>query len=193
MYQAYQGAQTVVSKIYEHIPSKQTSKIIDILLEKDNSHSFAIYAALEADTISARHSRVASLLATRTWLRFMSSMFGAILIVIGATFVLGKISDKGNKIDVNGGGIKAVLDTSSPGLILAFIGAILMSWPLAAGQEITTKDRASFGYFVISESSPGQPNIFIAPLGPEQGDDAEKEKKEALKKIKPKKLPKKKE
>lgn len=111
------------------------------------------YTTLESDVMRLRHNRVSSLLITRTWLRFMSSMFGSILITIGALFVLAQVKGDEVKAGVQAAWGAGTLSTSSPGLLLATLGAILMGWPLAASQDITSADRAAYGYFVFSDAS----------------------------------------
>ncbi|MEH6446347.1 MAG: hypothetical protein V7784_20825 [Oceanospirillaceae bacterium] len=116
---------------------------------------------LEHDVMMIRHERSKTAIATRTWLRFMSMLFGSILIVIGSGFVLGQV--KAPKFEGRGesGGVKISLATSSPGLVLAFFGVCLMTIPNLnlASQTIGVDDSSSYVYSPkprISEPSKDQ-------------------------------------
>ena len=100
--------------------------------------------ALELDTILHRHQRSQAQLASRTWLRFMSLTFGAILIVIGGAFVLGRISSPRTKMDVATGNMRVVLASSSPGLFMVLFGCGLVIAPIATKQVIWTHEGSSY-------------------------------------------------
>lgn len=100
--------------------------------------------ALEHDVMSYRHQRAKVLLATRTWMRFMSLIFGAILIVIGSGFILGRITGPNFKANVSFQELGASVVSSSPGLFLVFFGIILMAIPNVSTQTITTVDKSTY-------------------------------------------------
>ena len=99
---------------------------------------------LELDSILHRHQRSQAQLASRTWLRFMSMTFGAILIVVGGGFILGRISIPRAEMDMETGSVKISLAASSPGLFLVFFGCILVTAPIVAKQTIWTKEGSSY-------------------------------------------------
>ncbi len=104
-----------------------------------------IRAYLDYDTLSNRQGRANSALASRTWLRFMSMGFGAMLAFVGAVFVLAKIE---TKVDNTLGaqepriGVAISVRSTSPGIVMVLIGALLIAAPLFARQNITTWDSA---------------------------------------------------
>jgi hypothetical protein len=99
---------------------------------------------LEYQVLRGREHRAGALLATRTWMRFMSLMFGAVLVVIGAAFVLGRITTAASKGELNVGGFKAAMGSTSPGLFLAAFGALLIAIPNVSTQDITVSDGAVY-------------------------------------------------
>lgn len=104
--------------------------------------------ALEQDVIALRNQRSVALLATRTWMRFLSLLSGTILCVVGAAFVLGRVNAPASSGEVEVlGQIKMAFVSSSPGLVLAFLGTILIALPNLAGQMIEVSDKAA--YFVF--------------------------------------------
>ena len=102
-----------------------------------------IRAYLDYDTLNNRQGRANSALASRTWLRFMSMGFGAVLAFVGAVFVLAKIE---TRVDSTLGaeeqsiGMGISVRSTSPGIIMVLIGALLIAAPLFARQKITTWD-----------------------------------------------------
>lgn len=104
-----------------------------------------VRAYLEYDVLTNRQNRSTSAIASRTWLRFMSSLFGAILIFVGSVFVLAKIETSSeNNIQGTGSNGGLALTTSSPGLVLTVVGAILMIVPNITEQSIYTNDTSSY-------------------------------------------------
>lgn len=106
---------------------------------------------LEHDVMSYRHQRTTAFLATRTWMRFMSLMFGAILVVIGGGFVLGRIPAPSFSGQFSFKDVGASVATSSPGLVLVMCGIILISIPNLSNQRIDTDDTSS--YFAQSNNA----------------------------------------
>ena len=100
--------------------------------------------ALEIDVMAHRAQRSSALLSTRTWLRFMSLIYGAILTVIGAAFVLGRVRSSKIETTAEYGDFKASVISSSPGLILAFLGCVLIVVPNVSQQTISIDDTSSF-------------------------------------------------
>jgi hypothetical protein len=102
--------------------------------------------ALEHDTLMLRHERASASLAMRTWLRFMSLIFGAILVLIGSAFVMGRISDPKaeSSLSGEGPGLKLAVKSTYPGLVLASLGALLIAVPNLAQQSIEVNDTSSF-------------------------------------------------
>ncbi len=99
---------------------------------------------LESDVMTLRQERAAASLATRTWMRFMSLIFGAIIIVIGAAFALGRVTGPLTRGSVKLKDIGISFLSSSPGLILAILGAILIAIPNVTQQVIETNDQSTY-------------------------------------------------
>ena len=124
---------------------------------------------LEFDTIQNRQSRANSSLATRTWLRFMSSGFGSILIFIGAIFLLAKIETSStNAIEGRGGDLYFNFVSTSPGIIMVAFGVALMTIPNWVEQEIAVTDGC---VYMDCRSATGAPGKETA--GPQPSDSEE--------------------
>lgn len=160
-----------------------TTTVLAGLAAEKTSPLGQVYAALELDTLAARNDRAAAQLATRTWLRFLTSLFGGILALFGAAFVLGRVNSGAIDAAGGGGGVTASLKTTSPGIVLAVLGVFLMSLPLWALQEIQTRDAASFGVFYLTEGPDG-PIVGITPgMPPAQSGTPKKSDEEILKEL----------
>jgi hypothetical protein len=107
--------------------------------------------ALERDTMLLRNHRANTSLSTRTWLRFMSVIFGAILVLIGSAFVLGRVSMERLESEAKSEKWSIALKTSSPGLLLALMGCALIAIPNFARQDISISDGSA--YFGVSYSA----------------------------------------
>lgn len=100
--------------------------------------------ALERDVVLHRHSRSSSALLTRTWMRFMSLIFGSILVVIGSAFVLAQIDVPRTTGRVSWKDFGLSLQSGSAGLFLVIIGGALISIPNLAGQAISVDDTSTY-------------------------------------------------
>ena len=61
------------------------------------------------------------------WMRFTMYLIGTIMCFIGSIFILSKISEDESNFAGEGGGLKLNLSSSSPGLLLAFFGSVLIT------------------------------------------------------------------
>lgn len=129
------------------------------LLNQDHSDDLPAFRAkvlisLENDVMALRHQRSVSYIKTRTWLRFMSLIFGSIMIVIGSAFVLGKITGPSTEAKLTFKEIGLSFLSSSPGLFLAFLGTILVIIPNVTSQPINVDDSATYvPYFVQPQAA----------------------------------------
>ena len=99
---------------------------------------------LEVLAMANREGRAAAGLATRTWMRFMSLIFGVILIAIGAAFVLGHITTVPSKASVGFSDFRISIASSSPGLFLVAFGIVLIAIPNLSSQVISVSDASIY-------------------------------------------------
>lgn len=96
---------------------------------------------LESQAMHHRYRQASALLMSRIWTRQLAFMTGMVLALIGAVFILGKLSEGSTSVDLGAHGWKAALSSSSPGLVLAFLGVVLMSIALVVQPRIEVEDR----------------------------------------------------
>jgi len=154
-------------------PVSETDKLFNLPVSEDKTFSNRAIVALERDVINNRLHVTKAALATRTWMRFMSLIFGAILVVVGSAFILGKISTREtNTGEFTFGDVKGSLATSSPGLMLVFMGSLLIAVPNFSTQSITTNDTGSFIAKGLASGVGGQP--IVASETPDGKEDIER-------------------
>ena len=159
VYLSYRQLENNLNLITAHIPS-ETAALLDgaaALPDDDARESFLTKAlvSLERDVALHRHNRSSSALLTRTWMRFMSLIFGSILVVIGSAFVLARIQAPNTVSRMQVQDFGASLRSSSAGLFLVFVGAALISIPNLASQRIAVDDTSTYIAKYFSGVSPG--------------------------------------
>jgi len=163
----------VLEKIYETPPSQANQLLKEKPTSQAELRAFPTRAlvALEADVVAYREHRGEALLATRTWLRFMSVLFGSILVTIGAAFILGKISTPKNEVAMEGwSGFKTSFATSSPGLALVILGCVLILFRNGYDERIEIRDGAIY----FSNAAPPMPAVPTMRAVPSPRNQAEK-------------------
>jgi hypothetical protein len=114
--------------------------------------------SLERETIERRYAQAALAFEARLWTRFMGFLTGMILAVVGATFVLGKLETDATDLGANAGRVVAMtLRSTSPGLVLAVLGTVLMTVSIAIPATADTEDAAI--YFVREAPRAPKPPI----------------------------------
>jgi len=140
------------------------------IAKSDEHLRWKTLALLEEQTIEHRYAQVNATLMLRAWTRHLGFLTGMILALVGAIFILSKLSESETQLSAEGGGAKAALATSSPGLVLAFLGTVLMVVTLTANFEFTTRDLP------VYLSAAGTTEVAVPP--PKPLDTAEKRQAE---------------
>jgi hypothetical protein len=99
---------------------------------------------MEANVVERRYHHVNTALMHRLWIRYLGFLTGMILALIGAVFVLGKLQDQGSKLSAEGTFGSFQFWSTSPGLVLAVLGTILVSMTIAVRSEVTVTDASTY-------------------------------------------------
>ncbi len=100
--------------------------------------------SLEADLIARRYDASNLAFESRLWTRFMGFVTGMILALIGAAFVLGKLEISQGELEAAARGISVAMRTTSPGILLAVLGTVLMGLSIALPGTVAMNDRAVY-------------------------------------------------
>ncbi len=103
-----------------------------------------ILARMEAFLIERRYHGAELWLMSTIWLRYLGFVTGMILALVGASFILGKLQEASD-LDTSGpGGWKLTFKSTSPGLVLALLGAVLMLGVILDRDNQSIKDGSIY-------------------------------------------------
>ena len=103
-----------------------------------------LLASLEVYTVSQRYHQTSLVLVSQTWTRYMGLMTGMILVLVGSTFVLGKLQESTTRAEGSAGTGRIVLETASPGLVLAVMGTILIGISTFSTVRLDARDAPTY-------------------------------------------------
>jgi hypothetical protein len=126
---------------------------------------------LEKYSLDQRYHQANILLLASTWTRYQGFITGMVLALVGATFILGKLREDTSNLNVKNSGNELSLQSTSPGLILTFLGSVLMLTALLTRSTIETKDVPIYTNFSLpdrEESPLAPPLVFPDSTQPNQ-------------------------
>lgn len=110
---------------------------------KESTANSQLYQ-LEYLTIQNRYHQGNTSLMSRIWLQYLGFITGMILAIIGAVFILGKLREPENKIELDASHVKFSILSSSPGLVLAFLGTFIMITTIIDHKKIEIGDASVY-------------------------------------------------
>ena len=96
---------------------------------------------LEADALDNRYRQANALLMSRIWTKHLAFITGVILALLGAIFILGKMTESQSQIEGSNGSWRIGITSASPGIILASLGTLLLLVATCAQTTIKVDDR----------------------------------------------------
>jgi hypothetical protein len=124
---------------------------------------FKASVRLEADALQRRYHQATTTMLARVWTRQLGFLTGMILALVGAAFVLGRLREPRTKLSGEGRGAKAAIETTSPGLVLAVLGTLLMAITLVVPFGVETFDRTVYIDDRPGLPPPADPSALSAP------------------------------
>lgn len=117
-----------------------------------------VLVRLEAYTIARRYHQANAALIVRAWIKYLGFLTGMILAIVGAVFILGRLTEASSHLAAEGTFGKFSLDTVSPGLVLALLGTILMVTTVLINPPTGVTDAPTYvdvtGAFADSRPTP---------------------------------------
>ncbi len=150
--------QVALEALEKSIPQTQTTNVEYL--------QWKTLVFLEQDAMHMRYQQINATLLLRTWTRFTGFLVGMVLALVGAFFILGRLKEETSQLSGESGGVKFALVTSSPGVILAVLGTILMVVTLAVKFDFAVEDRPVYLPLHLMK---GQPKITDASSLPSPG------------------------
>jgi len=114
---------------------------------------------LEQDAMQMRYQQINASLLLRTWTRYTGFLVGMVLALVGAFFILGKLKEDQSQVSGEGGGFKFAVASSSPGIVLATLGTVLMAITLIVKFDFEVSDKPVYilPYGLASFAVPAPP------------------------------------
>lgn len=100
--------------------------------------------SLEARVQENRYRQASLSLMTRIWISYLGFVTGMILALVGASFILGKLKIDESTTNIQISDLRANLKTTSPGLLMAALGVILIVTTIRTHHPIEVKDPAVY-------------------------------------------------
>lgn len=108
--------------------------------EKLDIERWKTLTLLEDHAVKQRYHQANVLLMARVWVQYLGFVTGMILTLVGAVFVLGKMREERTELTVKSQTASGLLSTTSPGLVLATLGTVLMLTTLLTHNQIEVND-----------------------------------------------------
>jgi hypothetical protein len=99
---------------------------------------------LEANGLEQQYHQANVLLMSRIWTSYLGFVTGMILSLVGTSFVLGKLREPTSEMTMKTVSSDVSFRSTSPGLILALLGTILMLTTIMTNHRIETAHRAVY-------------------------------------------------
>lgn len=99
---------------------------------------------LEADVLDKRYHEASALLLSRIWSRQLAFITGMVMAFLGAVFILGKLSEATSNISGGNAQWRVAISSASPGIILSFLGTVLLMTALMVRATLDVADGPSY-------------------------------------------------
>jgi hypothetical protein len=133
--------------VIERVPDSDYSKLGIVAGATPStvaSAEFRTLASLDASILDRRYHQANVQLMGRLWTSYLGFVTGMILALVGAVFILGKMRVDQSEFGASGGGGAVSLRSTSPGLLMAVLGVLLMTVTIVTHHPIQTADSAVF-------------------------------------------------
>lgn len=132
-----------------------------------NARELEVRSKMEAFLITQRYHQASVQLMAGLWTRYLGFMTGMILALVGASFVLGKLREPAQKLDGKFSMIDFSLRTTSPGVILAVLGVLLMFATIMDKDMYSFTDANTY-FFPVETVSATEIDHLPTPMPPQQ-------------------------
>ncbi|MCX6244841.1 MAG: hypothetical protein NTU98_09065 [Bacteroidetes bacterium] len=118
---------------------------------------------LEQESLYKRYNQGGLLLMSRIFTKYLGFFVGMILAIVGAVFIIGKLSEDYSSVGGEFAKIKFNVLSSSPGIIFCTLGTVLMVTTILQHSDITIQDSPLYlnapSIYSISGEKPAVNNV----------------------------------
>jgi len=93
-------------------------------------------ALLESQVMRSRYHEAGVSMMIRVYIVFLGFATGVVMALVGAAFILGKLHESASSVNAGSGSWRLALQSSSPGLFLAFFGTMLILATIWARSDV---------------------------------------------------------
>ncbi|WP_040479603.1 hypothetical protein [Mariniradius saccharolyticus] len=144
-----------VSEFYDSVGKKGEGSYFDKALFQADSlgtgkssetrDQWLILLHLEEESIKNRYNQAGLLLISRVLTKYLGFFTGMVLAILGAVFIIGKLSESRSEIGAEfKDQVKFNIISASPGIIFGVLGTILMITTIVTSSEIKVNDQPLF-------------------------------------------------
>lgn len=127
----------------EQVPQPNLARLgitLDTARAAQPTPELRVLASLDAALLERRYHQANVFLMGRLWTSYLGFVTGMILALVGAVFILGKLREDPTEAAAKGAFGEGTLRTSSPGIVLAALGVVLMITTIVTNHPIQTAD-----------------------------------------------------
>lgn len=124
--------------------NKKDSSIHSIVLSSTEITKLFLLAKMEEQLMNKRYSQGGALLISRLYTKYLGFFTGMILAIVGAVFIISKLSEGQSSLEASNDTIKLSLISTSPGIIFGVLGTVLMLSTILSQREIQITDAAIY-------------------------------------------------
>lgn len=127
----------------ERVPQPDLARLgiaLDTARAAQPTPELRVLASLDAALLERRYHQANVFLMGRLWTSYLGFVTGMILALVGAVFILGKLREDPTEAAAKGAFGEGTLRTSSPGIVLAALGVVLMITTIVTNHPIQTAD-----------------------------------------------------
>jgi hypothetical protein len=127
----------------EQVPQPNLARLgiaLDTARAAQPTPELRVLASLDAALLERRYHQANVFLMGRLWTSYLGFVTGMILALVGAVFILGKLREEPTEAAAKAALGEGTLRTSSPGIVLAALGVVLMITTIVTNHPIQTAD-----------------------------------------------------
>ena len=141
------GQLIYLDRAVEHVPTTDFARLgigAPDAAQRLASPEFRVLASLDAALLERKYHQANVFLMGRLWTSYLGFVTGMILALVGAVFILGKMREETSELNTSGAAGTMTLRSSSPGIVLAALGVVLMITTIVTNHPIQTADAPVF-------------------------------------------------
>jgi hypothetical protein len=131
-----------IDKLVSSVPDKNS--ILGENIKNNDFLKYYVTVKMEEQLVNKRYTQGGSLLLARLYAQYLGFITGMILAIVGSVFIIAKIKEAETKFDASIQGKTLSLASTSPGIIFAFLGTILMIITITSHNQIQVTDSSTY-------------------------------------------------